>query len=59
MPYLQLNVTRIQVVQDLLLLLQQVEIQPVMDLLMPLYYLAAGMLFEHLLLRSTLDLGLT
>jgi hypothetical protein len=59
MPYLQLNVTRIQVVQDLLLLLQQVEIQPVMDLLMPLYYLAAGMSFEHLLLRSTLDLGLT
>jgi hypothetical protein len=59
MPYLQLYVMRIQVVLVLLLRLQQMGIQPVIDLSMPLYYLAAGMLSEHLLLRSTLDLGLT
>ena len=58
MPYLLLYVMRIQVVLLLLLRLQQLGIQPVIDLLMPLYYLAAGMLSERLLLRSTLDLGL-
>jgi hypothetical protein len=59
MPYLQLYVMRIQVVLVLLLRLRQMGIQPVIDLSMPLYYLAAGTLSEHLLLRSTLDLGLT
>jgi hypothetical protein len=59
MPYLLLYVMRIQVVLVLLLRLQQLGIQPVIDLSMPLYYLVAGMLSEHLLLRSTLDLGLT
>lgn len=59
MPYLLLYVTRIQVVLVPLLPLQQMGTQPVIDLLMPLYYLAAGMLSEHRLLRSTLDLGLT
>ena len=44
---------------DLLLQLQQMGIQPVIvDRLMFLYYLVAGMLSERLLLRSTLDLGL-
>ena len=43
----------------LLLQLQQMGIQPVIvDRLMFLYYLVAGMLSERLLLRSTLDLGL-
>jgi hypothetical protein len=47
---------KIQVDQVLLLLLQQKGIQPVIDLLMLLYCLvAAGMLFELPLLRSTLD----
>lgn len=55
MPYLPLYVMRIQVV---LLILQQVGIQSVIDLLMPLYYLAAGMSSVRLPLRSTLDLGL-
>jgi hypothetical protein len=59
MPYLLLYVMRIQVVLVLLLRLQQLGIQPVIDLSMSLYYLVAGMLSEHLLLRSTLDLGLT
>jgi len=49
MPYLLLYVMRIQAVPVLLLRLQQMGIQPVIDLSMPLYYLAAGMLSEHLL----------
>jgi hypothetical protein len=46
-------------VQDLLLQLRQMGIQPVIVLWMLLYYLAAVMSSEHRLSRSTLDWGLT